>query len=98
MEKLENYIKIAEFYFEYDDSTSAESYVRKCSQLVEKTDNREMQLRFEVCFARSLDHARKFLQSASKYHWLSLQPGIVRLIFLIQREINLFFSKRMSQI
>jgi len=83
MEKLENYIKIAEFYFEYDDSTSAESYVRKCSQLVEKTDNREMHLRFEVCFARSLDHARKFLQSASKYHWLSLQTGI--------DESNLFY-------
>jgi len=77
VEKLQNYIKIAEFYFEVDDATSSESYVRKSSQLVERTEDRELQLRFEVCFARSLDHARKFLQAASKYHWLSLQSGIV---------------------
>jgi len=77
VEKLQNYIKIAEYYFEVDDATRAESYVRKCSILVEKTEDRELQLRFEVCFARSLDHGRKFLQAASKYHWLSLQSGIV---------------------
>lgn len=78
VEKLTNYIKISEFYFECDDATSAESYVRKSAQLVERTDSRELQLRFEVCFARSLDSARKFLQAASKYHWLSMQAGIVK--------------------
>jgi len=75
-EKLQSYVRIAEYFFEFSDSTSAETYVRKSSSLSDKVDNKELKLRFEVCFARSLDHARKFLQAASKYHWLSLQTGI----------------------
>lgn len=74
---MTNYVKIAEFYFECDDSTLAETFVKKASSIERNVDDREIKLRFEVSAARSLDYNRKFLQAASKYYNLSLSTGIV---------------------
>jgi len=75
-EKIEKYLRIAEYYFECDDATMAETYVRKCSPLVDDKVSKELRLRFEVNFAKSMDSNKKFLQAASKYQWLAVQPGI----------------------
>ena len=55
----------------------AETYVRKCSPYVDDNVSRESKLRFECSFAKSMDNNRKFLQAASKYHWIALQPDLV---------------------
>jgi len=75
-EKIEKYVLISEYYFEAGDTTMAETYVRKCGPFVDDNVSRELRLRYEVAFARSMDNNRKFLQAAQKYQWLASQPGI----------------------
>ena len=49
----------------------AETYYNRAALLIRFAPDRETGLQFKLCQARILDHARKFIEAASRYHELS---------------------------
>lgn len=51
----------------------AAPYVEQCVPLIDDCQNENIKLDFEICFARTLDFSRKFLQAATFYYQSSLK-------------------------
>jgi len=73
--KVHTYIKISQLYLEDEESVQAEMYINRASVDVTQVKDPMIQLRFKSCFARILDHKRKFIEAAGKYHELSQVVG-----------------------
>jgi len=71
--KIGKYVKIARFYLEDGDVAAADTYIKKASSLLSSTapDQPVTMLEYQACFAKILDHKRKFSEAASKYYDLS---------------------------
>mmetsp|Transcript_32751 Transcript_32751/g.37135 ORF Transcript_32751/g.37135 Transcript_32751/m.37135 type:complete len:407 (+) Transcript_32751:64-1284(+) len=74
-EKLEKYIKIAEFYLEDDNYVAAEMNMSKAAQSIHEIDDVYLELRTKVCTAKIYDGKKKFLQGASAFYNLSQQTS-----------------------
>jgi len=74
-EKLNVYLKIAQLHLEDEDEVNAEAYINRASQLIHEANNKEIQIRYKVCFVRILDYKRKFLDASQKYLELSYLLG-----------------------
>uniref|UniRef100_A0A0G4FH25 COP9 signalosome complex subunit 4 n=1 Tax=Chromera velia CCMP2878 TaxID=1169474 RepID=A0A0G4FH25_9ALVE len=73
-DRCDKLITIAECFLEEDDSVSAEAYCNKAGMIVHEVENKVIELRYRVTYARILDSKRQFLLAANKYFELSLNP------------------------
>jgi len=73
--KLATYVRIAMLFLEDSDSVSAETYIKRASPLAAGTGDKGLELQYKTCYARILDHKRKFLEAATRYYELSQAPA-----------------------
>lgn len=72
--RLETYIRIARLYLEDEDAVGAETYITRASVLQAETKDEQLSVLYKVCYARILDHRRKFIEAAQRYLDLSYRP------------------------
>ena len=89
--KIGKYVKIARFYLEDGDVAAADTYIKKASSLLSSSAPNQHLTMFEyqACFAKVLDHKRKFSEAASKYYDLSkllLETSTTDSMWLTQQE------------
>jgi len=73
--KVNIYVKIAQLFFEDDESVQAEAYINRASELMHQCKDETLKLRYKVCFARIMDYKRQFMKAALRYHELSQIVG-----------------------
>lgn len=64
MKKIEDYLLLAELWFDMDDSTNAETYVNRVAHIMHKTSDKELQMRFKRAHVRVQDSKRDFIIAA----------------------------------
>ncbi|KAL6069511.1 COP9 signalosome complex subunit 4 [Balamuthia mandrillaris] len=69
--KVNIYVKIAQLYLEEEEAVMADTYINRAAVLVHGCKDPVLQLRYKVCFARLLDHKRKFIEASLRYYELS---------------------------
>lgn len=69
-------VRIAELFLEDGFTVEAEAYVNRASQVIQETNNKEVQSRYRVCYARMLDAKRKFVEASARYYELSTISSI----------------------
>eukprot|EP00919_Chromeraceae_sp_WS-2016_P058654 GHVR01139445.1.p1 GENE.GHVR01139445.1~~GHVR01139445.1.p1 ORF type:complete len:405 (-),score=99.07 GHVR01139445.1:82-1296(-) len=70
-DKAQLCVKIAEYYLEVDESSSAELYCNKAGSIIHEVKDVNVVLRFKVTYARILDSKRQFTNAAQRYYELS---------------------------
>ena len=67
------YVKIAQLCLEDEEYGQADTYVGRAGVLINKCKDKNLNLRFLVCFASVLDSKRKFVEASMRYYELSQQ-------------------------
>jgi hypothetical protein len=71
-EKVEDYLCLAEWWFDKDESTQAEIYVNKASHLIyDSRIDLESQLRYKRAFVQVSDSKRDYTNASQGYYNLS---------------------------
>lgn len=78
VKKIEDYLLLAELWFDMNDSTNAESFVNKTAHFMHKTQDKELHMRYKRASIRVLDSKREFILAAQGYYALSFSEGIDR--------------------
>ena len=63
-DKIEDWLNIATYYFEMNDSTAAESFVTKVMHILHNTQDSEKILRYRMAYAKVQDSNRDFLNAS----------------------------------
>ena len=74
--KTDDYLTIAEWWFELEDSVNAETYVNRVKHIVFHVEDRSLQLRFKYANIMLSDSKRDFQQAALGYFNLSNEAGL----------------------
>lgn len=72
-EKVEDYLRLAEWYHEKEDSTQAEIYANRVAHIIYKVDKKETQLRYNLVSTKCADCKREFVRAAQGYYNLSTE-------------------------
>ena len=75
-EKADDYLTLAEMWFDMGDSTQAEIYVNRTAHIIHKVDSIEQQLRYKRAYVQCADSKRDFTRAAQGYYTLSTEPGL----------------------
>jgi len=63
-EKVDDYLSLAEFYFELNHAPAAEENVNLCTRIIHKIDSVEQTMRYKRCSARVQDSKKDFMRAA----------------------------------
>jgi len=76
LKKIDDYLLLAELWFDMNDSTNAETYMNRASHIMHRTSDKELQMRFKRAYVRVQDSKRDFILAAQGYYNLSFQEGL----------------------
>lgn len=75
--KTDDYLTIAEMWFERDDATQAEIFVNRASHMIyDERIQLESQLRYKRAFIKVSDSKRDYTNAAQGYYNLSTEKGV----------------------
>lgn len=74
--KVAIYVRIIRMLLEDEDDAGAETYLNKCSLLINKCSDPAQKVHFKMSQARIFDNRRKFLDATRKYYEMSLEEAV----------------------
>lgn len=75
--KIDDFLTMAEWQFEMEDSTQAEIYINRVKHLIHNVENDQMlQLRYKQANIRIADAKREFVTAAQGYYNFSNEEGL----------------------
>lgn len=75
--RMETYLRIARLCLDTNDYTQAESYLNRASMLQAETASRpDLHVAYKLCYARTLDFRRKFVEAAQRFLELSYRTDV----------------------
>lgn len=73
---MDDFLTLAEWWFDLDDSTQAEVFVNRTKHIVHNVSDRFLQLRYKQANVKLADSKREFLLAAQGYYNLALEEGL----------------------
>jgi COP9 signalosome complex subunit 4 len=71
MKRIEDFLLLAELWFDMNDATNAETYVNRVAHFMHKTSEKELHTRYKRAQVRVLDAKRDFVLASQGYFNLS---------------------------
>jgi COP9 signalosome complex subunit 4 len=76
LRKIEDFLLLAELWFDMTDPTNAEMYVNRVAHFMHRTSDKELHMRYKRNQVRVLDSKREFILASQGYYNLSFQEGL----------------------